>query len=173
MNFKYINLSNQSNLVEGVILRKLIVHKDKTGSLVETLRSDWNDVFSEGDLPFAMQYMSITPGGAIRDKDKWHVHKFQKDRFICSSGRLVTAIYDPRKDSSTFGKLNLFLMGPENEKEMYLLVIPEQTFHGFMIVSKEPGYLLNFPTKLYNLDDEGRTANKELDWEKVAADFSK
>ena len=173
MSYQYFNLSNQQDLIEGVILRKLIVHRDKTGSLIETLRSDWHDVLNNHDLPFAMQYISITPSRAIRDEDKWHVHKFQKDRFICASGRLVTAIYDPRKTSSTFGKLNLFLMSPDIEEEMYLLVIPEQTFHGFMIISKEPGYLLNFPTKLYNLDDEGRITNKELDWQKVAADFSK
>lgn len=173
MKYQYINLDNQRDLIEGVILRKLIIHKDPTGSLVETLRSDWQDVYNLGDLNFAMQYMSITPSGIARDEHMWHVHKYQKDRFICLSGKIITAVYDPRRSSKSVGKLNLFAMGPASENEMYLLVIPEETYHGFMVVSNEPGYLLNFPTKLYNPKDEGRVANKgEFNWEIVRKDFS-
>lgn len=168
MKLNYINLKNRGNLIEGVVLRKLAIHKDDSGSLVETLRTDWNDVFRDD---FAMQYISITPSGLIRDKDKWHVHKHQKDRFICISGRIITAIYDPREDSITKGNLNLFVMGPEKDEEMFLVVIPEKTYHGFMVVSKGSGQLLNFPTKIYNPEDEGRIENKEFDWEKVRQDF--
>lgn len=168
MNYSYITLDSQENLIQGVVLKKLIVHSDDSGSLVETLRTDWDDVFGKD---FTMQYVSQTPSGLIRDKDKWHVHKYQKDRFACIAGRIITAIYDPRVDSKTKGNLNLFVMGPEKEKEMYMVVIPEGAYHGFMVVSKEAGYLINFPTKLYNPDDEGRIENKELDWEKIRQDF--
>lgn len=172
MNYQYINLVKQNDLIDGITLRKLIVHKDPTGLLVETLRSDWQDVFSPSDLNFAMQYMSKTPPGIARDEQMWHVHKFQKDRFICISGKIITAIYDPRENSKTKGQLNLFVMSPQNENEMYMIVIPEETYHGFMVVSKEPGYLLNFPTKLYDPNDEGRVKNNgELDWEVVRKDF--
>lgn len=172
MKYQYTNFDNQNALIEGVILRKLKIHKDPTGLLVETLRSDWQDIYNTDDLNFAMQYMSITPSGIARDKDKWHVHKFQKDRFLCVFGKIITAVYDPRQSSKTKGKLNLFVMSPQDENEMYLLVIPENTYHGFMVISREPGYLLNFPTKLYNPDDEGRVANKgELDWDIVRKDF--
>jgi dTDP-4-dehydrorhamnose 3,5-epimerase len=172
MNYQYIDLVNQKDLIDGVVLRKLILHKDPTGSLVETLRSDWSDVFDKNDLSFAMQYFSVTPSGIARDEDQWHVHKYQTDRFICISGRIVTAIYDPRKNSKTFGKLNLFVMGPDNENEMYLLVIPKETLHSFMVISKSPAYLLNFPTKLYNPQDEGRVSNEHFQWSKVRGDFS-
>lgn len=172
MKYQYIDINNQIDLIEGVVLKELTIHKDTTGKLVETLRSDWQDVFNENDLNFAMQYLSITPSGFARDEDKWHVHKFQKDRFICVSGRLITAIYDPRKDSKTFGKLNLFLLSPEKESEMYMVLIPEETYHGFMVVSQSPGYLLNFPTQLYNPKDEGRIQHQgELNWRKVRKDF--
>jgi len=172
MNYQYITLNNQHDLIDGVILRKLTIHKDPTGSLVETLRTDWQDVFNQKDLDFAMQYLSITPSGMVRDEDKWHAHKFQKDRFICISGRIVTAIYDPRENSKTKGQLNLFLMGPAKDEEMFMVVIPEDTYHGFLVVSKDVGYLLNFPTKLYNLEDEGRVANTHLNWQKVRDDFA-
>ena len=171
MNYQYIDLNRQQDLIEDVILRKLIIHKDASGSLVETLRVDWNDVFDKGDKRFAMQYMSTTPRGIARDEGKWHVHKVQKDRFICISGRIVTAIYDSRKTSKTYQKLNLFVMGPDKEEEMYMIVIPEQTYHGFMVISQTSGFLLNFPTQLYNPKDEGRIKNDQLDWNKVRKDF--
>ncbi len=171
MNYDYLNLEDQKDLIAGVTIRKLTVHKDESGALFETLRRDWQDVYNGDDLAFAMQYMSITPSGLARDEDKWHVHKFQKDRFICASGKIVTAIFDPREGSHTKDKLNLFVMSPQNEEEMYLLIIPENTYHGFMVVSKEQGFLLNFPTQLYNPQDEGRIPNKEFSWAKVRQDF--
>lgn len=167
----YLNFTNQKDLIEEVVLHKLTIHKDASGSLVETLRADWQDVFGGENLPFAMQYMSITPSGVARDEDKWHVHKYQKDRFICIWGRIITAVYDARKNSPTFGKLNLFAMGPENEDEMYMVVIPEKTYHGFMVVSHTPGYLLNFPTKLYNPEDEGRIPHEGFNWQSIRDDF--
>ena len=170
MNYPYLIFSNQNNLIDGVVLRKLIIHKDPTGTLVETLRTDWQDVFGQ-EMPFAMQYFSVTPSGIARDEDKWHVHKYQEDRFICAKGRIVVAVYDPREKSRTKDNLNLFLMGSEKDEEMFMIVIPRETYHGFMVVSKEPGYLLNFPTQLYNPEDEGRVQNDILKWQKVREDF--
>ena len=172
MNFSYITLENQEDLIDGIIIRKLVVHKDDSGILFETMRTDWDDVYNEADNKFVMQYMSQTPSSLARDEDQWHVHKNQKDRFVCTSGKIVAAVYDPRDGSKTQGKLNLFLMGPQEENEMYMVVIPEDTNHGFMVVSKEPGYLLNFPTQLYNPEDEGRVENTQLSWEKVREDFN-
>lgn len=172
MNYKYLDFENKEDIIEGVNLRKLTVHKDQTGSLVETLRSDWQDVF-DASMPFKMQYMSITPPSVARDEEEWHVHKQQKDRFICISGQIITAIFDPREKSPTKGKLNLFKMGPENENEMFMIVIPEDTYHGFMVVSSQNGYLLNFPTQTYNPKDEGREKNTgQLNWQKVREDFA-
>jgi dTDP-4-dehydrorhamnose 3,5-epimerase len=171
MNYKYIDLKNQNGLIEGVLIRKLVMHKDESGMLVETLRIDWEDVFNHNNMRFAMQYMSVTPPSVARDEDQLHVHQLQKDRFICIAGRIVTAVYDPREKSQTYGKLNLFTMGPQKEEEMYMVVIPEETYHGFMVISKEPGYLLNFPTQLYNPQDEGRVPNQQFAWDKVRKDF--
>lgn len=169
MNYQYINLSQKNNLIDGALIRKLIINKDQSGSLFETMRTDWQDIAGSN---FAMQYLSITPAGLIRDEDKWHVHKYQDDRFICAAGRIVTALYDPREGSKTKGNLNLFVMGPQKEEEMYIVLIPKEVYHGFMVISKTEGYLLNFPTQLYNPADEGRVENSQLDWNKVRQDFN-
>ena len=170
MNYQYLTFSNQKDLIEGIILRRLVIHEDPTGTLVETLRTDWQDVFGQ-QMPFSMQYLSVTPSGIARDEDKWHVHKYQEDRFICIKGRIVVAVYDPREKSKTKNNLNLFLMGPEKDEEMFMIIIPRETYHGFMVASKESGYLLNFPTKLYNPEDEGRVTNVHLKWQKVRENF--
>lgn len=172
MNFEYKNYDKLEKLIEGVVIRKLKIYKDDTGALFETLRKDWDDVYGGIEAPFAMQYISQTPPGVARDEDVWHVHQKQKDRFICISGKIVTAIYDPRENSKTKGLLNTFVMGPGSEAEMIMVVIPEETLHGFMVVSKEPGMLLNFPTQLYTGEDEGRVKHgKEFSWQLVRDDF--
>lgn len=171
MNYSYITLNNTNGLIDGVILRKLTVHKDTTGMLVETLRENWDDVLNT-TMPFKMQYISQTPPGIARDEDQWHVHKNQKDRFVCISGRIVTAVYDPRKNLKSCGRLNLFTMGPENEDEMYMVVIPEETYHGFIAISHKPALLANFPTQIYNPEDEGRVDNQDqFNWNKIREDF--
>lgn len=170
MNYPYLNTQSKKGLINGVIIKQLTIHKDESGLLVETLRNDWQDIINQ-KAPFTMQYLSVTPSGQIRDEDKWHVHKNQKDRFVCVSGRIVTALYDPRKESPTNGTINLFLQGPEKVEEMYIVLIPENVYHGFMVISHQNGYLLNFPSNLYTGEDEGRVENKELDWKKVKDDF--
>ena len=38
----------------------------------------------------------------------------------------------------------------------YIILIPKNTLHGFLVVSNKEAVLLNFPTGLYNPDEEGR-----------------
>jgi len=114
-------------------------------------------------MPFAQCYYSITNPGVARDEDQWHVHQHQDDRFLCLSGQLVVAIFDSRPASLTAGRLNLFHIGPEAPGNGHLLVlIPRRTMHGFLVVGSTPATLLNYPTRIYNSDDEGRVPFEEL-----------
>jgi len=77
-------------------------------------------------------------------------------------GNTIVAIYDARKNSKTFGVLNLFKQGEENGDDgQYVLLIPKGTYHGFLAFGKKNAVLLNFPTQLYNPQDEGRIPHKE------------
>jgi len=42
-----------------------------------------------------------------------------------------------------------------------MVLIPRRTLHGFMVVSKEPAILINFPTGLYNPQEEGRVPHEQ------------
>jgi dTDP-4-dehydrorhamnose 3,5-epimerase len=154
----FITLNNQKNLIKDVILRPLKVNRDPRGFLVETLKTDWVDVFGLS-LPFAQTYYSITESGVARDEDRWHVHPTQVDRFIFPRGEAVVGLYDPREDSPTKGMVNLVKMGEDNGDEgQFLLLIPSKVMHGFLAVGKTPTMIINYPTLLYNPAEEGRVS---------------
>lgn len=158
---KFITLKNKENvkLIKDVLLHPLKINKDDSGILVETLRTDWKGIYGLG-RGFAMQYYSVTSPGLARDENVWHYHPtVQEDRFLAVAGEIITAVADPRKDSPTNGLLNLFYM--QAKSDPYILLIPKQTLHGFMVVSSVPAILLNFPTTLYNPKEEGRISYKE------------
>lgn len=158
---EFITLSNRNSmrLVKDVLLYPLRVNKDDSGILVETLRTDWKEIYGR-KREFAMQYYSVTPPGLARDEEIWHSHpKYQEDRFLVIVGEIVVAVADPRGTSPTNGLLNLFYM--QSSIDPYILLIPKQTLHGFMAVSSTPAILLNFPTALYNPKEEKRISYKE------------
>lgn len=178
----FITLVNKDSqrIINDVVMHPYKVNADESGILVETLRKDWDDIFDE-EHKFYMQYYSETPSGVARDESVWHYHPtVQDDRFSVVKGEIVVAIGDLREDSSTRGLLNLFYINARENP--YLLLIPRKTLHGFMVVSKEPAILINFPTGLYNPKEEGRipyeSAKIKLDdeqlfnWDLVRQDFS-
>lgn len=168
MNLSFVTLANRQNLIGDVLLYPLKVNQDERGTLVETLRTDWKDIFDPIKLPFAMQYFSTTAAGIARDENRWHFHKFQEDRFGVIQGDIVVALYDARKNSKTYQKLNLVKMGElEGDEGQFLLLIPKEVLHCYLVVSKKPAILVNFPTKLYSPDDEGR-----IDFSQVGAKFN-
>ncbi len=159
MNFITLENKADAKLINDVVIRPLKVNKDESGILVETLRTDWADIAGPG-REFAMQYFSVTESGVARDEDVWHYHPTgQEDRFLVSQGKIIVAIADNREDSSTKGLLNLFMM--DCLESPYLLLVPKRTLHGFMVVSDTPATLLNFPTRLYNPEEEGRIPYSE------------
>ena len=180
MEFITLLNKNKARLIKDVLLHPLKINKDESGVLVETLRTDWKEIYGRG-REFVMQYYSVTDPGIARDENRWHYHPRQEDRFLVAQGAIVTAIADKREGSKTFGLLNLFYM--QADKDPYILLIPKKTLHGFMVTSKEPAVLLNFPTALYNRKEEGRIRymdaqiklpNGELFlWNKVREKFPK
>lgn len=181
MDFITLKNKDKKKLVKDVILYPLKINKDASGVLVETLRTDWPRIYGE-ERKFAMQYYSITNAGVARDENVWHYHpKIQEDRFLVVYGSIVTAIADNREESSTRGILNLFYMQANHDP--YILLIPRKTLHGFLVVSKSPAILLNFPTRLYDPKEEGRILHSKaqmklpngdiFSWEKVRKECSR
>ena len=178
---EFITFPNKgsANLVKDVLVYPLKINRDKSGILVETLRTDWKEIYGPG-REFAMQYYSVTDSGVARDEDTWHYHPQQEDRFLVAQGEIITAIADNRQNSETFGLLNLFHMKADTDP--YMLLIPKGTLHGFLVISNTPAILLNFPTGLYNPSEEQRlpydraqikaSDGSLFSWDQVRKEFS-
>lgn len=164
INFFTLDKIKTYKLINGVVIHPLKVNRDPRGILVETLQQEWTDVFDSQRLLFSQTYFSITKSRVARDKDRWHYHPTKQiDRFVVVKGDVVFALYDWRKISKTKGLLNLFKMGEGNGDEgQYLLLIPVNVLHCFLVVSKTEAIILNYPTTLYNPTEEGRMPFNQL-----------
>jgi hypothetical protein len=151
--------------IEGATVLARTIHQDPRGLLVETLRHDDSSV---GGADFKMGYTSVTVPGQMRDRDRWHVHQLQEDRFVVPLGEMVLALYDARSGGPTSGRLEAIRMAgapvgaPNNPAggrslTTYLVVIPKRVYHCIgNLHPSEPFVLQNYPTRLYDSADEGR-----------------
>ena len=55
-NLPLFTAGQKEDLIQDVVVRSLMVNEDPRGILVETLRTDWHDVYHEAQMPFAHQY---------------------------------------------------------------------------------------------------------------------
>ena len=157
MAVQYTDPFDPESHIAGIRVRKLRVNSDDRGNLVETLKIDWADFFDIDQFPFKQNYYSVTRPGVARDEDQWHVHQHQRDRFVVIDGDLVVGVHDPRPGSETAGRINLFPMGSAQGPDgQYALMIPERVHHGFVVSPHGRAILTNFPTQLYDPEDEGR-----------------
>lgn len=126
-------------MIDDVKTLKLKLIPDERGWLMEVLRSDW-DIFQKfGQVYVAAAYPNVVKA--------WHMHKKQTDYIACIKGMVKLVLYDGRKKSSTYGKINEFFIG---EKNPTMVVVPKEVWHGFKAVGAEAALIINAPTELYN-----------------------
>lgn len=174
--------------IEGARPLARAFHYDPRGFLLETLRKD--DAAVRG-AEFAMSYTSATVPGEYRDRDRWHAHRIQTDRFVVLMGEMILALYDSRPQSPTFGRLDVVRMigarldrlfrDAKQDEPTFLVPIPPGVYHCIGNLSHHPFVLTNFPTELYDPADEGRVAFADVSvkslggpfgWDRVARDRS-
>ena len=126
-------------LIEGVQYKKLTVHADQRGRLMELVRAD-EDIFAG----FGQVYLTTTLPGVIK---AWHLHHQQTDMVACVLGMIRLVIYDERDASATRGQFNQFFMGVHNP---LLVRIPHGLYHGWQCVSVEEALIVNTVTIPYN-----------------------
>jgi dTDP-4-dehydrorhamnose 3,5-epimerase len=148
------------DLIESVIIKELKPILDERGYLHECFRSDWPQY-----KKFGQSYITVAFPNVVK---AWHCHKIQIDNMVCISGNAKLVLYDGRKDSSTFQKINEIFFG---EKNPLLVTIPPNIWHGFKAMGGEKIMVLNNPTELYNYSepDEYRlsydTEKIDYNWE--------
>ncbi len=128
-------------LIDGVLTKRLAVHADERGRLMEMLRAD-DELFSR----FGQVYLTTAYPGVVK---AWHYHERQVDHFVCVSGMMKVVLYDDRPGSTTRGLVNEFFLGQHHP---LLLRVPAGVLHGFKCVSEHEGLMINVPTEPYRAD---------------------
>lgn len=130
-------------MIDGVRVKKLKVIPDERGRLMEILRNDDEEFFSQ----FGQVYMTTALPGVVKG---WHYHKKQTDNFACVHGMMKIVLYDVREDSPTHGEVNEFFAGEHNP---ILIKVPPYVLHGFKCVSEHEAIVVNIPTEVYTYGD--------------------
>ena len=131
-------VKSPDSLIVGVRVKTLKPIPDERGLLMEILRSD-EPIYER----FGQAYVTVCKPRIVKG---WHYHKVQVDHFVCLAGTAKVVLYDGREGSKTFGKINEFVMGWENQ---ILVKIPTYVYHGFTALGHEPAAILNLPTEVY------------------------
>jgi len=148
-------------VIEGVLIKDLLTHKDQRGYFREIIRHD-DDFFAEG---FGQWSHSLMYTGVIK---AWHLHQVQTDWWYVVSGVLRVGLCDRRPESETFSQTMDFMMGDHQAAQV--LKIPPGIAHGCKAL-QGPVNLLYMTSHTYNSDDEYRIAHDNpdigFDWLKL------
>lgn len=128
-------------LIKDVVVKKLAVHCDERGRLMEMVRADDSEL---KNIEFGQVYMTTAYPGVVK---AWHCHRKQTDHFACVKGMIKLALYDGREQSPTHGLMNEFFMGEHNP---VLVEIPTGVYHGFKCISGDEAIVINYTTECYN-----------------------
>jgi len=126
-------------MIDGVVTKQLKQIADERGWLIEILRSDWESFQKFGQVYITAAYPQIVKA--------WHMHKKQTDNIACVKGMIKLVLYDNREKTKTKRETNEFIIG---EKNLLLVKIPPQVWHGFKTITEDYALVMNIPTELYN-----------------------
>jgi dTDP-4-dehydrorhamnose 3,5-epimerase len=153
------------DLVEGVRIEPLRVLADDRGFFTELARLGTGmaaDLMSADDDRIQISATLSYPGTikAI------HYHFEQTDLWAPVEGMFQVLLYDLRRDSGTFGRINTMYVG---RYRPWSILIPPGVGHGYKVLGTDPALLIYITNRYYNAQDEGRLAWNDAaiayDWE--------
>jgi dTDP-4-dehydrorhamnose 3,5-epimerase len=130
-------------LIEGVSIREVPTHTDERGSVVEIYDLRWG--WRPDPLVFAHCF-TIRPG-IVKG---WGLHKNHEDRFFILLGDMELVLFDPRPDSSTYGKVGKILLSESNRR---LVNVPAFVWHAEHNIGTKDVMAIDFPTNPYYHED--------------------
>ena len=133
-------------MIHSVGIKRLTVHADDRGYLLEVLKAD--DPFFE---PIKQTTFTVAYPGVIK---AFHWHRRQKDIWFFAAGMAQVVLYDMREQSPTYRETQVLVMGEHNP---LLVCIPEYVAHGYRVLGNQPAALLYHTTDVYdpaNPDEE-------------------
>jgi dTDP-4-dehydrorhamnose 3,5-epimerase len=127
------SLVNQEKLrkIEGLILLKPTIHKDKRGYFMESYNQKIINKLL-GHVSFIQDNESESFRGVLRGL---HFQKppFAQSKLVrCVKGTVLDVALDIRKKSKTYGHFEINLLSEENKNQLF---IPKGFAHGFVVLS--------------------------------------
>jgi dTDP-4-dehydrorhamnose 3,5-epimerase len=111
---------HESDLPEGVILRRLVRHADERGTLAELFRADWTPAGA-----FVQWNLVQSRGNVLRGV---HVHPRHSDYLFVLSGSLLLGLHDLRPDDPAQRKSRFLTLSGDDPTTVF---IPKGVCHGF------------------------------------------
>jgi len=133
-------------MIEGVKIKKLVVHKDKRGFFSEIIRQS-DDIFKN---KFAQISHSLARQGIFK---AWHLHKKQTEWMCVLTGDIKLVLYDTQKKSKTCGKIQEIKMGEKFGKKV--VKIPPGVAHGYKVING-PMHIIYVANREYEPKDDLR-----------------
>jgi len=124
---------NLSNKIDGVILTELKQIYDERGAVLHMFRNDAPEFTTFGEC-----YFSEVQPGAIK---AWKRHRIQTQNLAVPIGRICLVITDTRRDSSSKGVIQTFIMGRPNNYNR--VSIAPGLWYGFKCISDRPALIAN------------------------------
>ena len=139
-------------MIDGVKIIELTTHSDDRGFFREIF------CFSEqfADVQVGQLSHSQVKEGVVK---AWHGHVNQSQWNYVVSGQIQVALYDNRENSSTYKETLEFVAG--NEVDSIAYFFPPGVLHGYKCL-KGPMQIIYVTSGVYDLEDEIRKANKDL-----------
>jgi dTDP-4-dehydrorhamnose 3,5-epimerase len=109
--------------------------EDQRGAVMHMLRSDQPHFQKFGEI-----YFSVVKPGVVKG---WKLHKEISQNMAVPEGKIRLVIYDPRENSSSFGKTQVIEFGGDN----YCLVqMPPNVWYAFQAISSGHAMIANCTT---------------------------
>lgn len=148
--------------IAGVEIEAGILWPDDRGFFTELFRFGVTEFTSGFDHSVQIS-AAVSFAGSIKAV---HFHRRQTDLWAPVKGSFQVALFDLRRDSPTFGRVNTLYIG---EWRPWRLRIPPGVGHGYKVLGDGPGVLVYATDRHYDPGDEGRLAwddpDLNYDWE--------
>ena len=119
-------------MIEGVKISEKKVISDDRGKILHMIRNDDPNYSKFGEIYFSYVYPKIIKA--------WHIHKKMTLNYVAAFGKIKLVLYDDRKNSDSFGKVQEIFLSNENH---LLVSIPPYIWNGFTSADDNLAVLAN------------------------------
>jgi dTDP-4-dehydrorhamnose 3,5-epimerase len=144
-------------VVDGVVIKKLVTHKDQRGFFREVIR--FPSEFAE--VPVGQISHSFVNEGVFKG---WHAHENQHQWNYVVRGKINVVLLDDRQNSKTYRQFVEFAAGDEEPVSYYF---PPGVLHAYKCI-KGPMEIIYITSGIYDPTEEIRISTDEFkhiyDW---------